>query len=369
MMNKMIVSNLTHRPLRSAISIVAIALEVTLILLIVGFSLGQLNSTRDRQAGIGADVIVLPPGSSNIVAVTGAPMPVKIGEFIARQPHVAVVSPVLMQISTSGSLQTLYGVDLPSFEALRPFAYIKGGPFQRPTDMIVDDVYATTHHSKIGDEVELLNNTFHISGIVAHGKGARLFLPLTTLQQLTGATEPRKASAFYVKADDPASADTLATEIKNIPNMQTYGVHSMREYLSTLTPDNIPMLATFIHIVIGISVTIGVIVIFQAMYTAVMERTREIGILKSLGASKLYIINVILRETALLAVGGILVGVGISFAASSAIHERIPTLPVEISTAWIIRAVIIAMIGSLAGAVYPAVKAAQKDPIDALAYE
>src|SRR6266702_369778 len=73
MMNKMIGSNLAHRPLRSAISVVAIALEVTLILLIVGFSLGMLNGQRERQAGIGADAIVLPPGSSNLVGITGPP--------------------------------------------------------------------------------------------------------------------------------------------------------------------------------------------------------------------------------------------------------------------------------------------------------
>jgi len=367
MMNKMIVSNLTHRPLRSMISIVAIALEVTLILLIVGFSLGMLNDTRSRQAGIGADVIVLPPGSSNIVGVTSAPMPVKIGDIIAKLPHVTVVSPVLMQISTVGSLQTLYGIDLASFEALRAFTFVRGGPFQSTNDIIVDDIYAGSHHSKIGDNVDLLAHTFRICGVVAHGKGARLFLPLATLQDLTAAQG--RTSAFYIKSDSPDNAAVAVEEIKNIPHMETYAVHSMRDYLATLTPDNIPMLATFIHIVIGISVTIGVIVIFQAMYTAVMERTREIGILKSLGASKLYIVNVILRETALLAIGGIIVGIGISYAASASIHVRIPTLPVEITLHWVIQSTIIAIIGALAGAIYPAFKAAQKDPIDALAYE
>ena len=64
MMNKMIVANLVHRPIRSLISIVAIALEVTLILLIVGLSVGMLNDARQRQAGIGADVIVQPPNTS-----------------------------------------------------------------------------------------------------------------------------------------------------------------------------------------------------------------------------------------------------------------------------------------------------------------
>src|SRR5258708_38299089 len=100
MMNKMIVSNLAHRPVRSAISIVAIAIEVTLILLIVGFSLEMLNGQRERQAGIGADVVVLPPGSSNLVGITGVPIPQKIADDISRVPHEAAVSPLLVQIST-----------------------------------------------------------------------------------------------------------------------------------------------------------------------------------------------------------------------------------------------------------------------------
>ena len=368
MMNKMIVANLAHRPVRSAISILAIALEVALILLIVGLSIGMLNDSRSRQAGIGADVIVLPPSSSNIVGVTGAPMPVKIGELIQKLPHVSVVSPVLIQISAGGGrVQNIFGIDIGTFEALHPFTYLSGGPFQHPDDVLVDDVYASGNHVKVADEIGVLNQHFRVAGIVAHGQGARIFLPLAKLQDLNGA--PGRASAFYIKADNPAHTADLVAEIKAIPHMESYGVHSMREYLSMLTPDNVPMLSTFIRIVIGISVTIGFIVIFQAMYAAVMERTREIGILKSLGASKLYIINTILRETALLAILGILLGMAISFTAKAGMHERLPTLPVEITSRWLLRATIIAIVGAIAGAIYPAFKAAQKDPIDALAYE
>jgi putative ABC transport system permease protein len=366
MMNKMVVANLANRPVRSLISIIAIALEVTLILLIVGFSLGMLNDSRDRQAGIGADVIVLPPGSSNIVSLTSAPMPIKISGIIAKLPHVSVVSPVLMQVTTDGGLQTLYGIDFNSFEALHPFTFLKGGAFQQPNDILVDDIYTNGKHVKIGDTVHFLNQDFRIAGIVAHGKGARLFVPLPTLQGLNGAEG--KATAFYIKTDNPSNIDAVVNEIKNVPHMDTYVVRSMREYLSMLTPDNIPMLSTFIHIVIGIAVTIGFIVIFQAMYAAVMERTREIGILKSLGASRIYIVNAILRETTLLAIAGIIVGIAISFLASTAIKTR-TTLPVEITKVWIVNAIVIGLIGALAGAIYPAFKAAQKDPIDALAYE
>ena len=142
----------------------------------------------------------------------------------------------------------------------------------------------------------------------------------------------------------------------------------MSDYLAMFTPDRYPMLSTFINIVIGISVTIGFIVIFQAMYAAVMERTREIGILKSLGASKFYIVNVILRETTLLAISGIIVGIVISFTAGIAIRHR-TTMPVDVNAGWVLNATLIAIVGAIAGALYPAFKAAQKDPIDALAYE
>src|SRR5256885_13628747 len=110
--------------------------------------------------------------------------------------------------------------------------------------------------------------------------------------------------------------------------MEKYVATSMATYLSMMTPSNYPGLRTFINVVIGISMVIGFIVIFQAMYAAVMERTREIGILKSLGASKFYIVNVILRETTLLAIAGIIGGIVISFVASEAIRKR-TTMPVD----------------------------------------
>jgi len=105
------------------------------------------------------------------------------------------------------------------------------------------------------------------------------------------------------------------------------------------------------------------------MYAAVMERTREIGILKSMGASKAYIINAILRETVVLAILGIVVGIAISYAARDAIVAHFSTLRIMVTLGWILRATGIAIVGALGGAIYPAFKAAQKDPIDALAYE
>jgi putative ABC transport system permease protein len=368
MMNRMIVGNLVHRPVRSLISIVAIALEVTLILLIVGLCLGMLQDSRTRTAGIGADVLVRPPGSSFIAGLSGAPMPVKVGGVLAKLPHVKSVAPAIQQPSSAGTLEIITGIDLPSYESMSAgFHYLVGGPFQGPYDVLVDDLFAQSKHAKVGDTIDILNNKFRISGIVERGKGGRKFVPLNTLQDLIGAKD--KATIFYLKLDDPANVDAVVDEIKNVPGMERYMANSMASYLAMVTTSNYPGLSTFINVVVGISVVIGFIVIFQAMYTAVMERTREIGILKSMGASKLYIVNVVLRETALLALGGIVLGIVVSLAARAALAHKFPLLQVVVDGGWIVRATLIAIAGAIAGALYPAFKAAQKDPIDALAYE
>src|SRR5205807_2931837 len=124
-------------------------------------------------------------------------------------------------------------------------------------------------------------------------------------------------------------------------------------FLSLMSVDKIPGLSIFINIVIGISVVVGFIVIFQSMYTAVMERTREIGILKSLGASKFYIVRTILRETLLLAIAGIIFGIIVSIVARAGIKGRWPSLPVQITWFWTIYAAIIAVAGAMLGAIYP----------------
>jgi len=367
MMNRMVVANLVHRPTRSVITTSAIALEVTMILLVVALFYGLLNGSKESQVGVGADLMVMPPGAATIVGMSGAPISVKVGDVLQRMQHVTVAAPVIWAFSQK-PLEIDYGIDLKSYDQLPPrFRYLSGGPFQGPKDVIVDDFFAGMNHKKVGDTIEILNHPFRICGIVPHGKGGRKFLPLETMQDLIGA--PGKTSVFYVKVDDPANLEAVTNEIKQKPGMEQYSVRSMAEYLSMMTPDNLPGFNLAIEIVIGVAVVVGFLVIFQAMYTAVMERTREIGILKSIGASKWYIVNVVLRETMLLGVIGIAAGVIISLVTRRIIMFEKPVLRLFWSNAWVLRATLIAMAGALTGALYPAYKAAQKDPIDALAYE
>jgi putative ABC transport system permease protein len=265
-------------------------------------------------------------------------------------------------------LEVLWGIDFPTYSRLSPFVFLSGGPMQKPDDVIVDDVFAGSgqiHH--VGDTILILKHPFHISGIFEHGKGGRKLISIDTMGELTGSEN--KASAFYLKLDQPENAALVTNEIHATRGLENFQVMTMDEWYSLMTPDHIPALNTAMRVVIGIAVIIGFMVIFQSMYTSVLERTREIGILKAMGASNLTIVNVVLRETVILAVAGVAVGIAASFAVKSVLAHKFPMLYLDMSISWVFQGAAIALVGSVLGALYPAWMAARKDPIDALAYE
>jgi putative ABC transport system permease protein len=309
MMNKMVVANLVHRPTRSFIAMSAIALEVTMILLVVALFYGLLNGSKESQLGVGADLMVTPPGASAVIGLSGAPISHQSGDVLRRVPHVVSAVPVIWWFAQKPP-EIIYGIDVGSYDTLPPkFHYLSGGPFQGPYDVIIDDYLARMNHLNVGDKIEILSHDFRIAGVVTHGKGCRKCLLLSTMQSV-GSADGHEL-AFFLEPYDTKNIGQVR-ESDSGHGMENYSVRSMEEYLSMMTPDNLPGFDLAIKIVIGIAVVVGFLVIFQSMYTAVMERTREIGILKSMGASKFYIVNVVMRETVLLAILGIVAGIILS---------------------------------------------------------
>jgi putative ABC transport system permease protein len=234
----------------------------------------------------------------------------------------------------------------------------------------VDDKWAKTgtgHHVGETVTIQALHHSFKICGIVEAGKGGRRVLPIDTLGALLGTDG--KASVIYIKSDNPANDDAIRREIQSTPGLQGYRVQSMDDLMSMYTPSRFPGFDIALNVVITIAVIVGFLVIFQTMYTAVLERTREIGILKSMGASKMTVVGVVLRECAVLAVAGVLLGVATTFGVRVLLNVRFPGFAFELTWAWIVNGALIAFSGALGGALYPAWMAARKDPIEALAYE
>lgn len=365
-LRSLIVGNVLHRPLRTLITVVAVGVEVCLVVIIVGLTTGLLQESAKRIEGIGADLMLQPPASNFLLAFGGAPMPIKIGKRLEEIEHVEAVAPVLLQFNTTGGMDVVYGIDLESFTRVsRGFVFLDGGPFEQPTDILVDDWYAAAKNLKVGDRLRLFENDFTVRAIVEHGKGSRLFVPIERLQELSAAQD--KASIFYIRCDDPKNIDAVTEEIRAL--FPRHQLRPVREYMTMMTSSRLPGLDTFVNSMIGLAVVVGVLVIFLSLYTTILERTREIGILKSLGMSQAGIVKLVLRESLLLCAVGAGLGVGFSYAAASALKQMFPTITILITFGWLARATVLALLAGVLGAVYPAWLAARQDAIVALAYE
>ncbi len=366
MMGELVVRNLLHRPLRTMVGVMAVAVEVALVVLIVGLTSGLLTETAKRIEGIGADIMLQPPAASIFLGFSGSPMPIKIGDKLAQMKYVQAVAPALLQFNSTGGVEVIYGIDRESFRAVSGgFVFLQGYDMEGPDDLLVDDWAAKAKKLKVGDTYNLLNHDWHVVAIIEHGKGARLFVPLSTLQDLVGAHD--KASIFLLKCTRPEHTEDVTEEIRGV--LPGYTVRPLKDFLSLMTSTNIPGLKTFIDAMIALAIAIGLLVIFLTMYTTVIERTRDIGVLKSLGANRSFIVRAVLTESAALCIFGIAAGVGLSYAARAAFLAGFPTLSILITPDWIMRAAGIALGGAIVGASYPAWLASRKDPVEALSYD
>lgn len=361
--SKIVWNNLMARPLRSALSVIAVSLQVILVLLIVGLTTGALRDFGTRAEGVGADLMVQPPHSSIFFAFSSAVMQESIGAQIAKIPFVDEVAAVLI-ITDSHNLELVYGIEEPRFEGLsKGFQFIAGHGLEQPDDALADDLVAQSRNLHVGDTIVLMNHPFHLVGIVVHGKGARFFVPLRTAQEVAGAE--KRVSMFYVrsKGDTEAARAALVTLLPNDT------IRSAAEYMTLMTSSDLPGLTPFIRSFVILGTSISFLVVLLTMHTMVLERTREIGILKALGSSRLNILGLIEAEASMLACLGAALGLILTFVMVVILRYWGPTIQISISAAWVVRAVVLAIVASGLGALYPGYRAAKSDPIEALSYE
>jgi len=346
------------------LSTLAIGVQVCMILTLEGLSHGMLEDQAQRSRGIGADIVIRASTATFLSlgeAFTDKYLPL----FVRKQRHVVLATGALVR--PTGPLTTVTGLDLPEFERMSgSFRFLAGGIYRKPDDVIVDEYYARQYHLRVGDTMQMLNRRWRVSGIFEQGKIARLIVPLGLLQDLTSNTG--KINVIYVKLDNPAHTQEVIESLR--AGMENFKIYSMEELQSLYTVKNVPMLPEFTGVVIGLGVVVGFLVVFLSMYTAVLERTREIGVLKALGASPGFVLNVLVRETTLLAVLGSALGILLTYGTRWLIMTFWPgSLIQAIVPEWWPIAAGIAIAGALLGAAWPGLKAARQDAIEALSYE
>jgi putative ABC transport system permease protein len=392
-MDSLIVANLKQRPLRTAISIIGVALGVILVVLFVGLARGMMRDSAERQSNVDAEIRFLSSGNPSLAAnplmlpagyadaILNGVRPGPEDTDVEPKPPiqgVVAVSPVGEWVKPSAGgigFEIVDGIDYATFIKTTQLRVVEGRPLgdgRAPGseyEAIVDHYYVENNKGsdgrpiEVGSKISLFDHDFTVVGVYEPSVLARVKIPLYTLQQLLGGV--RNCSFLMIKCERPGQAAEVIQRLK-----QYYPFNHIipTDEIPALYAQGIGAVEVFLDVVIGLAMVISTLVILLAMYTTIIERTREIGILKSLGASKRFIIMTIEKEAALISALGVLSGF-VAAVAGKYLIEANTRLKIDLKPEWLLIAAVIGLLGGVLGALYPAWRAANLDPVEAISYD
>ena len=360
------VAAILQKKVRSAITVLAVGIGVALLLVLVGLTRGSMNEVAERIQNVGADLLVQPAGSTSFLALKSGVLPARYAERLRELPGVAAVSPVVTwTVSFRDALYVVYGIDPSQFASIGGgLRMVAGRELRARGEAVVDSRLAAHAGLAVGDRIELLGSTFEIAGVAKEGIGARIFLLESELQELLHQED--RVSLFFVRCSSPAVVKATARAIE----AALRGVKcQLLEGFADDMARSMRGLDQFVAAVTATTLLVSLLVVALTMYMTVLEKTREIGILKSLGASRRFIMGGIVLESVLLTAAGVVAGYALTALATAALRARYPLLTVDVTPRWIAVAGLVGVAGGLLGALYPAWFAARQDPVRALSYE
>ena len=358
-MDNLVLSNILYRKMRTITTMAGVALGVVLVVLTVGIAHGFLHDQGRRNSAVTAEIMLGPPGSTFGLSLNPTlSLPLDLVDKIRTIDGVRDVVPVGQYLSG----HVIDGIDYESFTRVSDMRVVEGRPIAAGDETIIDRIQQKQRKLKVGDTLAIFDRPFRVVGIYEPESLARIKVPLATMQEFLNRN---LCSMLLVKLTDPSRQEEVATQIKE--RFPKHSVTLTRD-LPILIGRGIPALQTFLSVVISLSIMVSSLVILLTMYTTVAERTRQIGVLKSLGASKALIAGDIEKEALLISALGVLAGSLLALAGKFLI-TRLTPISVELEPLWLFYALALGLMAGGLGALYPALRAANLDPVKALAYE
>ncbi|MDX9974198.1 MAG: ABC transporter permease [FCB group bacterium] len=392
-------TSLAQNKVRSALTMLGVIIGVMSVILLVALGEGAQTYVENEFAGMGTNMLIITPGKQE----TSGMMPIVAGSFrkltyenakeLGRKAvGVKGIAPMVM-----GAGPVRYGVRerntvilgiTPEFEEVRNL-YVQIGRFVTGEDIDKNNrvcvIGTTVKNELFGDANALyervsINRTKHLVVGIMEQKGMTLginmddlvMVPLPSAQQMFYGGEDQLFE-ILVSARSPDDIDVAAESVREI----LVAAHDQIEDF-TIT-DQEAMLSTFNKIfqalkfmlgsIASISLLVGGIGIMNIMLVSVRERTREVGIRKAVGAKRKDIGLQFLIESVTLSVIGGLIGIGIGWTGTYMLRTLYPSFPVYISTWSVMMAFLFSVTVGVFFGVYPAMKAASVDPVEALRYE
>ena len=363
-MDSLVTSNIRQRPVRTIISVIGVALGVALVMLFTGLTHGMSSDLQRRSSNMRGEIIFTRKGSMNVTS-SSANLSTKYAERLQQIEGVESVTPVIRYIYQSGGIgfDQLDGVQWDSFARMNNLQMVEGRGPQQNDEVVIDETKAKRNHP-VGSTLKIFGDKlYRVVGIYSPESGARAKVTLASLQETLEA--PDKCT--YVLIKTKPTVDPVAVAKRIDAELPGNNVQFTRDVFASVE-NSIPSLGIFLRVLVALAAVVSALVVMLAMHTTITERTREIGILKAMGASRFYIISEIEREALLISAIGLVVGFVVALGAGFVIHKS-TGLIFEYGWRWAFTAAIIGLVGGAIGAFYPAVRAANLDPVNALAYE
>lgn len=365
-MDNLVTSNIRQRPIRTLVSVAGIALGVSLVMLFTGLARGMSNDLQRRASNVRAELIFMRPGAVQLTSTT-ANLDTRYVDRLEAIEGIEEALPVIRHFSQGSGgigIEQIDGVDWDAYASMNGLSMVDGHGPQNSNEVVIDETKARNNNYHLGDTIKPVGTKeYRIAGIYTPESGARVKMSLAAMQEALEASG--KCTFIFVKLRNSDQLEAMAKRIdQELPGNT---IQPTRDVFTSFEK-SIPYLGVFLRVLVGLAAVVSALVVMLAMYTTITERTREIGILKAMGASRGYIVGIIEKEAILISVIGLIAGFALSLVTGYLIH-RAYGLVFEFSWTWATVAAAIGLIGGVLGALYPAWRASNLDAVNALAYE
>lgn len=346
--------NLTREKTRLALSVGGVALAIMLVLILDGFQVGMYRQITSYLENSPGSVVVAQDGVSNLLGATSL-LPPGVAAQVEDVEGVTEAVPILSQfviLDLHGKKQPAYLVGYSPALGGGPWEIVAGREPETDEEMVFDRVLAERHDIGVGSEVDVMDRAYRVVGLSAGTTSwmtSFFFLRKSAVEDLFRA--PGATSFLLVEVQDGESSEAVRDQISGLQ-----GVIALLK--SEMEANDSRLFARFfsapVRLMTGIAFLIGVLVVGLVIYTATVERQREYGVLKALGARNGVLYSVVVIQALWAAVAGAALGILLAQGARMAIMAARPQFLIILEADMAGRAIVIGLGMGLLAALAPA---------------
>jgi putative ABC transport system permease protein len=346
--------NLIHDKFRLALSLAGVALSVMLILLLNGLLVGMNRQVTSYLMESPQEIIIAQEGVENLLGATSL-LPESMFDEVGQITGVKDVTPILSQfiiLDLHNIKQPAYLVGYNPAIGGGPWEMAEGRQPESDSELVFDRVLAERHEIRLGDSIDIMGSEFLVVGLSENTTSwmtSFFFMQKTAAENLL--RSPGATSFLLVSVQTGEAAEEVTQRMLNLE-----GADALLK--STVAENDLKLFARVfsapLQLMVGIAFLVGVLVVGLVIYTATVERQREYGTLKAMGASNSTLYRVVAVQALVSALTGALLGVLLAYGVGELIMLVRPQFLVSILPQHVSAAILAGLGMAVAAALFPA---------------